>query len=102
MIFGRYETKQNIAKLAKKESTSVSEQIENIMLEHLKKIQAELAASRERDAEIMYRLATIESGIARISRDEATNYSELVQDRHTVDKLRDRIERIERRLELAS
>ncbi len=31
--------------------------IENLMFEHLKKIQAEQTASRERDAEIMGRLA---------------------------------------------
>ncbi len=79
----------------------MSEQIDNLILEHLKKIQAEQAASRERDAEIMGRLANIESGLARITRDESNTYTELIQDRHVVDKLRERIERIERRLELA-
>lgn len=79
----------------------MSEQIENLILEHLKKIQAEQSASRERDTEIMSRLANIESGLARITRDESNTYSELIQDRHSVDKLRERIERIERRLELA-
>lgn len=73
---------------------------DNLVLEHLKKIQAELAASRERDAEIMTRLSNIESGIARITRDESMTYGELVQDRHAVDKLRERLERIERRLEI--
>lgn len=29
------------------------------------------------------------------------NYLELIEDRHTVDKLKERIERIERRLELS-
>lgn len=79
----------------------MSEQIENLILEHLKKIQAEQAASRERDAEIMSRLGNIESGLARITRDESMTYGELIQDRHNMDKLRERIERIERRLELA-
>lgn len=79
----------------------MSEQIDNLILEHLKKIQAEQASSRERDAEIMGRLSNIESGLARIARDESTTYGELIQDRHAVDKLRERIERIERRLELA-
>ena len=49
--------------------------VENLILEHLKKIQAEQSAARERDAEIMSRLGTIENGIARISRDEAGNCS---------------------------
>lgn len=78
----------------------MTENIENLLLEHMKKFQAELSASRERDQEILARLSHIESGLARITRDESANYAELVEDRHTVDKLRDRIERIERRLEI--
>lgn len=78
----------------------MTETIDNLILEHLKKIQAEQASSRERDQEIMTRLGMIESGIARITRDESANYGEIVQDRHSVDKLKERIERIERRLEL--
>lgn len=73
---------------------------ENLILEHLKKIQSEQTAARERDAEILMRLANIESGLARITRDEALTYAELIQDRHTLDKLRERIERIEKRLDV--
>ncbi len=76
--------------------------VENLILEHLKKIQGEQSAARERDAEIMMRLSHIESGIARIARDESSNYSELIQDRHTIDKLKERLERIERRLEITN
>jgi predicted nuclease with TOPRIM domain len=79
----------------------MTENIENLILEHLKKIQAEQTAARERDTEILMRLSSIENGLARITRDEALTYSELVQDRHVVDKLKERIERIERRLELS-
>lgn len=78
----------------------MTENIENLLLEHMKKFQAELSPSRERDQEILARLSHIESGLARITRDESATYAELVEDRHTVDKLRDRIERIERRLEI--
>lgn len=78
----------------------MAETIDNLVLQNLIKIQTEQAASRERDTEILSRLSMIESGIARISRDESANYAEIVQDRHSVDKLKERIERIERRLEL--
>jgi hypothetical protein len=78
----------------------MADTIDNLVLEHLKKIQAEQAASRDRDAQIMSRLGHIESGLARISRDEAANYSEIVHDRHSVDKLRERMDRIEKRLDL--
>jgi len=74
--------------------------VDNIILEHLKKIQAEQTAARERDQEIITRLSHIESGLARITRDESANYAEMVEDRHSVDKLRERLERIERRLEI--
>jgi hypothetical protein len=74
--------------------------VDNLLLEHMKKFQAELSDARERDQEILARLSHIESGLARITRDESANYAEIVEDRHTVDKLRERIERIERRLEI--
>jgi hypothetical protein len=75
--------------------------VENLILENLKRIQSEQSAARERDTEILARLAHIETGIARIARDEATNYGEIIQDRHVIDRLKERLERIERRLELA-
>lgn len=78
------------------------ENIENLIFGHLKKIQAEQVAVRERDAELMQRLASLQTGIARIARDESMNYGKLIQDRHAVDKLKECIERIERRLELVS
>ena len=78
-----------------------TENVENIMLEHLKKIQVELSSIREQNSEIMSRIAYIETGIARISRDESSNYTELVQDRHSMDILKERIKRIERRLEIS-
>jgi len=80
----------------------MAEKIENLMLEHLKKIQAEQSASRDRDRELMSRLSQIESMIARIGRDNAHAYEDQIEDRHAVDALRDRVERIERRLEIGN
>jgi septal ring factor EnvC (AmiA/AmiB activator) len=75
---------------------------DNLMLEHLKKIQVEISGIRQDNAEIKSRLGSIESGIARITRDEAGNYGEIIENRHMVDKLTSRIERIEKRLEISS
>ena len=80
----------------------MAEKIENLMLEHLKKIQAEQSASRDRDRGLMSRLSQIESMIARIGRDNAHAYEDQIEDRHAVDALRDRVERIERRLEIGN
>ena len=80
----------------------MTEQIDNLVLEHLKKIQGEQTSSRERDAEMLSRLAHIETSIARLARDGADNFTEVISDRHTIDKLKERIDRLERRLELQS
>jgi ubiquinone biosynthesis protein UbiJ len=74
--------------------------VENLMLEHLKKIQIEQSAARDRDREMMTRLAQIETSIARIGRDNAHAFAEQIEDRHALDALKDRVERIERRLEI--
>ena len=78
----------------------MAENVENLMLEHLKKIQVEQSAPRERDREILTRLAQIETSIARIGRDNAHAFAEQIEDRHALDALKDRVERIERRLEI--
>lgn len=49
----------------------MSSNVENLIFEHLKRIQVDLTAAKERDAEILTRLSNIETGIARLTRDEA-------------------------------
>jgi len=79
----------------------MGEQIDNPILEHLKRMQSEMTEIRRDTAEIKSRLGSIESGVARIGRDEAGNYTEIIENRHMFDRLAERIDRIERRLELA-
>ena len=78
----------------------MTENVDNVMLEHPKKIQVEQSASRERDREIINRPGQIETAVARIGRDNAHAFAEEVEDRHAMDALKERIERIERRLEI--
>jgi chromosome segregation ATPase len=80
----------------------MTENVENLMLEHLKKIQGEQSAARDRDREILTRLGQMESMIARIGRDNAHAYEEQVEDRHALDALKERVERLEKRLELGN
>ena len=79
----------------------MAEQIDDLVLEHLKRIQTEQGASRERDRELMSRIGQIESMIARIGRDNADAFADQIEDRHSVDALKNRIERIEPRLEIS-
>ena len=78
----------------------MSENIDNLILEHLKRMHSEMTEIRRDSAEIKSRLGSIETGIARIGRDEAGNYTEIIENRHMFDRLTERIDRIEKRLEL--
>ena len=46
----------------------MADAVDNLMVEHLKKIQTEQFASRDRDAQILSRLAHIETSVARLTR----------------------------------
>lgn len=50
----------------------------------------------------MTRLGSLESMIARIGRDNAHAYEEQIKDRHGLDALKERVERLERGLELGN
>jgi hypothetical protein len=51
----------------------MTDNFENLIPEHLKKMQAELSVARKRDAEIISRLLMLEERIARIGRNESSN-----------------------------
>ena len=74
----------------------MTEKTQNLILAQLRTIRAEQDASRERDREMLRRITQIEN----LKRDMSHITDELVSDRHSVDGLRERIERIERRLDL--
>lgn len=78
----------------------MNENVENLVLEHLRALREESAEVRSDIREIKSRLGSIETSFARFGRDVAHNYSEQVDDRHRLDELSDRIRRIEKRLEL--
>jgi len=78
----------------------MTDNIENLLLEHLKRFQAGQDRIERKLDEHTQRLGRIEVAVARVARDEGQNYSELIEDRQIMDKLKERIERIERRLQL--
>jgi len=49
----------------------MTDNIENLILEHLKRFQIDLAAARERDSEMLARLGRLEVAIAGLRRDIA-------------------------------
>ena len=78
----------------------MNESVENLVLEHLRAIRADSADMRFDMREVKSRLGTIETSLARVGLDLASNYSDQVEDRHRLDALNERIKRIEQRLEL--
>ncbi|MFA7242311.1 MAG: hypothetical protein WC091_19540 [Sulfuricellaceae bacterium] len=76
--------------------------IESLVLEQLRAIRADIASVKEDTREIKNRLAIVESGIATLRRD-GSDFAASIADQHLrYDRINDRIERIEKRLELAN
>ena len=78
----------------------MAETIENLMLEHLKRFQTTQDQILRELQLVTQRLGNLEAAVARLGRDQSGTYEEQILDRHATDKLRERVDRIERRLEL--
>ena len=77
------------------------ENIDNLVLENLRAIRADIAAVKEDTREIKARLAVVESGVAGLRRDNGDFASSIAAQHLSYDRLTDRVERIEQRLNLA-
>ena len=76
--------------------------VENVILEHLQSIRADITGMREDIREVKQRLSNVESGIGSLKRDTADLYAENAARHLRYDRLADRIEKIEKRLELTN
>jgi len=72
----------------------LNDNVENMVLEQLRAIRTEQAAARDREIEIIRRVSGVETMVARLGRDSAHAFAERVDNRHTIDQLRDRIDRV--------
>lgn len=77
---------------------------ENLVLEQLRAIRNEIAElrseSRENFSAMGQRLTSMELNMAGMRKDFANIYGDVVSQSHRYDRLLERIERVERRLEL--
>ena len=80
----------------------MEDKIENLMLEHLKRFQATLDRVENKIGELTTRTANLESGIASITQHLAHHASTIAAQQVAMDRTNDRLDRIERCLELAS
>jgi len=78
----------------------MTDNIENLLLEHLKQFQATLTRIERKQDEGVTRLGRLEVAVAGVRRDIAHTEESAAEGGVRVDHLAERIERIERRLQL--
>ena len=78
----------------------MTENIESLILEHLRAIPADVVAVKEDVREIKQRLTSLETGVAGLRRDHASLDGDIADQHARYARLAEPVERIERRLEL--
>lgn len=79
----------------------MSNNIENLLLEHLKAIRADIGTIKADLKENTTRLGRIEVSVAGLRRDIAHNEEATAEQSMRIDRIAERVERIEKRLEIA-
>ncbi len=79
----------------------MSEQTENLILEHLRALRGGQGRITDEIKEVKHRLTSLESGIAGLRRDGAGTQDDVYRQQASMDRLKERLDVIERRLELA-
>lgn len=84
----------------------MTDNVENIILEQLKGFRNEFRDFRSKYdqdiSDIKQRLTTLERGQASVKHETADQYDQYVRQQVSIDQIKDRIEKIERRLEIVS
>ena len=78
----------------------MAENVENLMLEHLKRFQATLDRLDRRIGELTVRQTETHTAVLALRRDQANDAEVVAHLQVQFDGFRDRLERVERRLEL--
>ena len=78
----------------------MTENVENLILEHLKRFQATLERLERKQDEILNRVANLESSMASIMQHLANLSAADAAQQLSIDNMSRRLDRIERRLEL--
>ncbi len=76
------------------------ENVDNLILEHLRAMRSDITALRDDSREVKSRLTSLETAVSAMRREIADLYTDVVGQHSRYDRLLERIERIEKRLEL--
>lgn len=79
----------------------MTENVENLILEHLRSLRAGQDRLENEMRGVAARLTSLEASAAAGRRDSAHNYEEVIRQQSSIDQIKARIDRIERRLEIA-
>ncbi len=79
----------------------MADNVENLILEHLRAIRADIGGIKDDVREIKQRHPNPEAAVAALWRDSANLYGDVIDRQARYDRLAERVERIERRLDLA-
>ena len=78
----------------------VTDKIDNIIVEHLKAIRAELAEIKADTSDIKLRLHSVDTSVIELRRNDVHLFEDDARQQVSLDKLLERIQRIEKRLDL--
>ncbi|MFT4243630.1 MAG: hypothetical protein QM569_15265 [Acidovorax sp.] len=80
------------------------ENVENLIIEHLKGLRSEIAGLRtnmqEEFKDLKHRVTQLEIQVIGSRRDHSATQEDVYRQQSTIDTIKDRLDRIERRLEL--
>lgn len=80
--------------------SAMTENIENLLLEHMKRFQLSIDRVDRRQEELIFRTSQLEQSLAGLRRDFAVSEAGVAGMSVRLDRMDQRLERIERRLEL--
>ena len=78
----------------------MTENVENLIIEHLRHIRARVDRNAEDMSDLKLHLSSVESAMVHVKREVSSGDETDARQQVSLDRLADRIERIERRLDL--
>jgi hypothetical protein len=79
----------------------MTEDIDHLMLEHLKALRLEVADVKADTTDIKSRLRSIDASIIDLRRNDLHGFEEVARQQISIDQIVERLQRIEKRLELS-
>ncbi len=78
----------------------MTDNVENLVLEHLRALRAGQDRIEHKLAEMSNRLTSLETGMIRSRSENLSTLEDVYRQQGVIDRINDRLERVERRLEL--